>query len=445
MYLSRRGLIQARQSVPTEGAFKRDRLAQEGANAAALPGANNYKKFLPELRQCEDLWIVLDSDANEAGQNAALEIAKSLRACTIVTLPLMPGQDKIGVDDFLEEYGYEAFGNIPSVRYESGVEQKATSLSILVSAWKTKVESYEGKGGLDTGYPRFDSMLEGVHEGSLVFVAGAPHHAKTSLIEDMAVRLYHRHPNLEVSYYSNDDSLFTTLTRWVAKLGRLQQKDCRYPMVAFANDAAALARFEAAAARLSRMSDRLTILDRSYNISLEKLKAELVSWRKENPKAQRVIFIDAFTKTKTDRDTDIRDEMNLAIYKSSLLKEMAQQAHVPIICTHEVPKLGGRRPNSWNLKSSATLEYDADVILLCFQEAHVKGINHTSLKIEYDSGEVNPVLEVIIAKDKMCGTPRTTDLFEIQKANSRFVELDDSDYFSLLQRVRESERNEWKN
>lgn len=434
----------------TEGAFKRDRIAQEGGHAVGLPAANIFRKFLDQLSLCDDLWIVLDADAakedgRQPGQDAALAIAKELPKCTVVTLPIPDDADKIGVDDFIEEYGYEALGNIRYTTYLNGVETKPTSLSILVSDWKAKVESRD-KLGFQTGYERFDSTLEGIHPGSLTFIAGAPHMSKTSFLEELAVRLYSRNPDLFVGYYSNDDSLFTTITRWVAKLGKLQQKDCRYPTIAFAEDSESMMRFEAAARRLSLMSDRLQILDRSYNISLEKLKFDLVAWRKENPKGEKTIFIDAFTKTKTNRDGEFRDEMAAGVYKSSLLKDIAQEADIPVVVTMEVPKLGGKRPNSWNLRGSGTLEYDADVMHMVYQEAHVKGMNGTDLKIEYeDTGEKNPIIEIITVKDKMTGKPRTTFLYELDKAQSRFNELDDEDYNRMIVKVRESERSEWKN
>lgn len=427
----------------TEGAFKRDALASNDAHAVGLPGATQFKKFLPELRRCKDLWVCLDTEENETGQRMALQIAKALPTCTILTLPLLGGREKIGVDDFILERGYEELLKLPSVRYEHGEPAKPTSLSILVENWKARVESAENKQGFITGHDRLDSWLEGFHSGTLTFLAGAPHMGKTLALEDFALRIHKRFPYTTLDYYSNDDSLHTTITRWVAKLGRLKSKDCRYPLVAFENNEEAMLRYEAAVQKLSMMSDRFQILDRSYNISLERLKERLIKWRKENPKDEKIIFIDAFSKTKTDKDSELRDQIGKSIYKSSLLKDISQEAHVPIIVTHEIPKIYGKRPSSWNLKDSATLEYDADVILLCYQEAHVRGLNNTSIKIEYEDGPSNPVLEVIVAKDKICGTPRSTDLFEIDKQSTRFIEVSDPDYFRLLLKVRESEKREW--
>ena len=430
----------------TEGAFKRDSLAQNDAHAVGLPGASQFKRFLPELRRCKDLWICLDTDANEVGQRMALEITKGLASCTVVTLPLAAGQKKIGVDDFILEHGYDELLKIPGTKYEHGIAAKPTSLSILVADWREKVGNTSHQRGYQTGHERLDSWLEGYHPGSLTFLAGSSHHGKTAYMEDSAMRLHDRYENLTVEYYSNDDSLFLTIARWVAKIGRLQQKDVRYADSAYRDDPESMRRFEAAVKKLSMKADRLKILDRSYNVYLENLRDDLTKWREENPDGEKIVFIDAFTKTMTQKDDLFRgDTLGKAIYKSSLLKEMAQQAHIPIVCTTEVPKLAGKRPNSWNLKDSTTLEYDADVILLCYQEVHVKGISRSSLKIEYDDGTVNPVLEIIIGKDKMCGTDRKTDLFEIRRAESKFREVGDADYYALMNKVWESERAEYRN
>ncbi len=427
----------------TEGALKRDRLAQEGVHAVALAGATNFRAFVDDLNRCDDLWIVLDSDANHAGQNAAREMVAAVNKCTLVTLPLQDGEEKIGVDDFIEEYGFEAFVSLPSVCYERGIEVKPTHLSVIVSAWRKQVEAAEQKGFL-TNFKRLDSWMEGFHEGTLTFIAGAPHMGKSMLMEEIELRLFHSTQDLIIDHYSNDDSLFTTITRLVAKLGRLQPRDCRYPMLAFADDPESMEQFQMACARLESMSDRLHILDRSYNVTLEHLRENLRAWRKENPRTKRILLIDAFTKTKTLRDTEFRDQISASIYRSALLKDIAQEAHIPVIVTHEVPKLNGKRPNSWNLKESSTLEYDADVILLCYQEAHIRGLDGTNIRIDYDAGYSNPVLEVIIGKDKICGTPRSTDLFEIDKHAMRLRELKHDEYRQMMDAVRESERSEWK-
>jgi DNA primase len=438
--------------ILTEGAFKRDRLAQEDINAVSIPGANAWKKHLEELNLCEDLFICLDADAaNEQGkrpgQDAAEQIAKSLRKCTIIYLPLPENQKKIGVDDFLDEYGVEALWKCQQVKYELGKPQKSDNLAIIVAEWREKVESHEGPLGYTLGHKRLDSWLEGLQPGALYFIAGSPHTGKSTLLEDCAVRTYRFHEDVEIDYYSNDDSLFMAISRLVAKLGRLKIADTRKPMLAFADDPDRMRRYERAVNKLSSMSDRMKIRDRSHNVSLERMKEDLLRWREANPTKKKAIFLDAFTKTKTMRDGEMRDEMGLSIYKSSLLKDIAQQVHVPVIVTHEVPKLGGRRPNSWNLRGSNTLEYDADVIWLTYQEAHVKGLNYTDLKIVYTNAdgqeEVAPVLEVIVAKDKMCGTPRKTDLFQIVKEETGFKELPDDLYHKMLRCVWESEKNSW--
>lgn len=430
----------------TEGAFKRDRLVQEGQKAVALSGANQFKQHLSELNRCDDLWIVLDSDApNEKGQrpgnDAAEELVRHLTKCTLVTLPLC-GQEKMGVDDFIEEYGIEAFLNLPADKYERGTKSKPTSLSILVANWREQIE--ENEGGYLTGHPRLDEWLGGYHKGALTFIAGSPHAGKSSIMEDSMMRVYKYHPDLLIDYYSNDDSLFVTITRLVAKIAGLKPKDVRYAKVALEDRPEDMVRFEAAAAKLAGKSDRLKILDRSYNIHLEKLKDELLRWREENPQGEKIVFIDAFTKTMTRKDDELRDEISRAMYKSSLLKEIAQQAHVPLIVSHELPKMFGKRPNSWNLRSSNTLEYDADVILLCYQEATVRGLHGTSIKVEYEDGWCNPILEVKVGKDKVFGCPPQTDLFELRKQDFKIRELSPDDYQNMIQKVRESERKQWE-
>lgn len=777
----------------TEGAFKRDALAAAGYHATALPGANDFKRYLAELQNCEDLWIVLDADSPDdkgrrPGQDAAEKIAKALKRVTVLTLPLTGGQKKVGVDDFIAEFGAQALDKIRYVVWKDGKPQRPTNLAFVVRDWREQAMARGESRGLLTGHERFDSTFEGFHDDSLVFAAGAAHMGKclgrgtpivmfdgtvksvedvangdllmgpdstprlvrgvttgrsmlhrvtqergadayvvnddhilsvkssrrgglsepfnlvakdwysqssafrknlrgymskvefperevgldpyflglwlgdgssnapavttkdpeiveylvqishrydltlravkntsqpenksatyhlgkrhgrlnpikevlkkygilgakripqeylsnsrsirlallaglldtdgyyggsvgyeisqksevlarqvaflarslgfhttlklerkecvnngvwgeyyriritgdvaeiplriqrkkcfkspqankcrdkatrgialeplgigdyygfeldgdglfllgdftvthnTSWVEDAAVRVYRNNPEVIVNYYSNDDSLYTTIARWVAKLGQLRPKDCRYPVAAFGSDEEMMARFDKAVSRLSKMSDRLSIVDSSYNVTLETLGQQLIEWRAENPTAKRIVFIDAFRKTKCRRDGEIRDELMLDIYKSSLLKEIAQGAHIPIVVTHEVPKLGGKRPNTWNLRGSGTLEYDADVLLLFYQEAHVLGIDKTEMFVPFEIGgrdERSPVLEVICGKDKICGTAtRTTDFFALVKSASAFQEVCDEDYDRLALAMAASERRE---
>ncbi len=433
--------------VLTEGAFKRDRLILEGVNALSLSGANNWKRYVDELNMAKNLYICLDSDAENSqgkrpGNDAALAIAKALTRCTLMELPLDEGESKVGVDDFLDRHTVDDFWKIKQTTYREGKPQKPESLAVIVREWREKVESHSGPGGYTLGHPRLDSWTEGFHPGSLVFLGGGSHFGKTLFLEDAALRMHKYHPELTIDYYSNDDSLFTTITRWIAKLGRLQQKDCKRPLDSFADDYERMARYERAVDKLSSMSDRIKILDRSYNVSLERLRDSLLVWKEENPGKQKIVFIDAFTKTRTDRDREIRDEIGLSIYKSSLIKEIAQETNFPFVVTNEVPKLGGKRPNSWNLKGSASLEFDADVLFMCYQEAHVKGLDATPLVME-SNGETLPIFELIAMKDKMCGTPRVTDLFAISRESSGFLELNDTDYHRMKRYIVESEQKEW--
>lgn len=424
----------------TEGAFKRDALVACGNYAAAIQGTGQFMKHIEDLNSCEDLWIVLDADANHAGQEAARKIAEQLKRCHVLTLPLPDDMEKVGIDDFLAEYGDDGLAGISyqAVLYVDGVPQKTRNLASIIETWTAEVEKVDGTLGYDIGHPILMAKTDGLQRGSLTFLAGSPHMGKTTFELDLADRLYRLNPELAIDFHSNDDSLKMMIAKWVARIARLSQSDVRKPLVAYRDNPRALERFYRATQDLQDRANRLTILDRSYRLYLEDTYEDLCRWREANPDAHRIIFFDGFSKTDFKRD-DIREQGMQAIYRASLMKRIAQEADVPVVATCEVPKLYGKRPQAWDLRDSGQLEYDADVIFLCYQEAHVKGLHATNLKTKYPSPESGieievPVFEINTAKDKMNGSSGYT-LFSFITSEATFDELSETSQALFLPEI----------
>lgn len=434
----------------TEGAFKRDTLATFGELSTAIGGTNQFDKYITDLNECNNLWIVLDVDANGAGQKAAEELAQSLSHCHVVTLPLGDRETKIGVDDFVLSQGIEALHDLADkygVEYQDGEPQRSENLYSVVESIADSFYKTTGRLGYDVGHKRFMQITDGFQRGALSFVAGGPHMGKSVLLRDLADRLYEYNDELLIDYYSHDDSLKLTIAHWVAQIACLNSSDVRHPQVAFKDDRERMRDWERGVKQLQGMYDRLKILDSSYRRTLDQMYEDLCRWRELNPDGHRIIIIDGFSNTHFTDEKTMKDQGMLAIRRSSMMKRIAQEADIPFVSTCEIPKLYGKRPASWDLRDSGQLEYDVDVLLTVYQEAQAKGgLDLTDMKIltEYSDGNKsdNPIVEIKVAKDKMNGGTNKMILMELHKDTSTYEELDDANQrkFQSLIFKQESEK-----
>lgn len=418
-----------------EGELKSCRLQSEGYQSIGVAGAGNAKKHIPYLNSFPDLYICFDSDLPNTqfnlgcGQQSAINLAQKLEKCHVITLPLQ--KEKIGVDDYLQEYGKEEFAKLVTAAdyYVSGQLQKSSSLSVVVNEWKQRAKSVETYIGYNIGFPRLDDWTSGLRPGSLGYILASPHQGKTSLLRSIAYNLYANNPELIIDYFSNDDSLKVTLSHFVAMVGELSQTDVQQPLIAYADDKSAMRIWEQAVDKLSSMADRLTIVDRSYSRPLEEISECLIKWRIDNPNGQRAVLIDGFSKVSCIETQGMEDGRRSAILRSDQLKLLAQQSDVPVMVTMDVPKLYGRRPHSGDMANSVSLEFDCDLAIGCYIEANAKGhINATDLKMEvtFKDGntELLPIIEVAVLKNKQTGI-NDIDLMLLDKSTSSLEELDD--------------------
>jgi KaiC/GvpD/RAD55 family RecA-like ATPase len=417
----------------TEGEFKRCYLKANGFNAVSLSGANNFNRHLPALREVDDLWIVLDCDQPTernplgVGQAAAIKIAEQLDHCHVVWLPLAR-ESKLGVDDYLRTTGVDAFevllGNADY--YVAGKKQKSRSLSVIVTDWAEKTKALKEQPGFNIGFDRLDEWMHGLQSGFLTYIIGAPHSGKTFLERAMGVKLYQNNPELLIDVHSNDDSLKATIAQYVALIGWLNKTDTTEPSIAFNGDPKGMRKWEKAVATLASMQDRMTIVDRSFRISLEEIYENVMRWREKNPDGQRVILIDGFSKIYSKTANKKEDERRQTNAKSDQLKRIAQEADIAVVSTIEPPKLYGRRPKSFDIANSAMGEFDGDIILSTYVEAQVVGTDNTDLKMDID-GEDVPFMEVNLHKNKQ-NDYLDLDLFIVRRDTSQLEELDDEEH-----------------
>jgi hypothetical protein len=439
----------------TEGEFKACYLKANGFNAAGVSGANNSGRYIPSLRKVDDLWIILDSDQPTdkhpigVGQAAAIRIAEQLDRCHVVTLPLSD-EDKVGVDDYLRNHGSEEFEALLASAdyYLDGVKQKSRSLAIAVEDWREAAKLADDETNINIGYERMNDWLDGGLElGTVGYIIGSPHNGKSTLERAMLYHAYHLNEEVIIDHYTNDDSLRATLGRIVAMAGELDSSDAKKPMIAYANDKKMMKRWENAVAKVAGMNDRMTILDRSYRVTLEEMYEELFNWRQANPDTPRLLSIDGMRQQLCRACKGITDKMIQIEVKSSWLKRIAQECNVAVLATIEPPKLYGKRPRSFDIAFGNAGEFDADYIFTAYIEAHTKGLSNTELKIKLDYEDYPsvdaPYIEIGLVKNKPADY-LNTDVMIIDPRTSRLEEVSDDEHRHALRAIQESQSKEPK-
>lgn len=256
--------------------------------------------------------------------------------------------------------------------------------------------------GLPTGFTDLDRLLAGMRPGQVVYVAGRPGLGKSTLVMDVlrynAVRS--GVPSLLMSFEMTKPEIMERLLAAearvplnVIRLGQMNDDDWRK-----------------VTSTVGRVQDAPLFVNDSCVASLRNVVAEVRRMVLE--RGIRLVVIDYVQQLSVDRRVENRQEEVAEI--SRALKRLALELGVPILAVSQLNRAPEARqsrvPQLSDLRSSGSLEQDADAVILIHRED------------EYDkesprAGEV----DLIVAKNR--GGPKDTVVAAAQLHFSRFVDM----------------------
>ncbi len=253
--------------------------------------------------------------------------------------------------------------------------------------------------GLNIGFPMMHDAINGLGPG-LIFIAGQPNIGKSALCLQMAWGVANSNDNVYVIYFSLDDNDTEIVPRIVSMTKRIPISAVKYPL-RFAHDTGIMTKRAEGFRDLEAMASRFKLLDSDYGHDIASIEEVVRKHKIQLPDGCHLcVFIDNFYNIKV-KDARFKDGDEQSRYITHRLKMISDQ-DVPVICTIELRKLNGnRRPTTDDVFGSVHLQYEAEAIMLCYNEVGLRG---NAAEIYWNmsgSEEKQPVMEVRLGKNKM--------------------------------------------
>lgn len=288
-------------------------------------------------------------------------------------------------------------------------------------------------GGFDTGYQVLNEAIEGLNTG-LHLVAGQSNTGKSALCLHMAWNVAQLnqmvtedHPNKAyVLYFSLDDNANTLLPRIVSIDQKVPINVVRFP-VKYESYTNLMERREKGIESLFGSVNYFKMIDSTKGDTIEYIEEEIqrhiIALKNIDPTYRLVVFIDNFHDIGV-KSVHFNSDTAKFDYLPQELSRMCTVYDIPLVCTAEFRKLNGnKRPTVDDIKEATKIGYEAQVILLCYNEVGHRG---EAASIFWEDGakpnEKQPILEAKVGKNKQ-GSFKGRIFFEFIADMSTLVEV----------------------
>lgn len=413
--------------VLAEGEFDAALLRQNGIQAIGVPGTQSWNaRWFDGLNH---LYVCMDGD--DAGRQATDKAVKEIAEVRRVDMP--EGYD---ISEYVNNFGIESYRALleRSVFYLHGRPQKEDRFSAIVDDFRDWSWSNGSLLGPSMGdwAPRLEDLLSGWQPG-LILIGAEAHSGKSCWMVKGLYELCLANPNDTVGVYlSLDDTMEETMKRIVSLHTRIDFNDISRPRHTIAQDKDLLEEYEEALGDLKGIPN-IILRDATYGRSLRYLKNFFESLRTKHPDKRLVVFCDSLAKITPDVEQSSDEDSSFAgknwkAYLASELKYLTTKYKICLVTPTDLRKINGmRRPTRDDLKDAAELAYEAQVILLMYNDLKRQRDN-AMLYWHANDDPSNPkesILEVIPDKNKFTGRTGTiryrmlgpiSDFWELSKA-----------------------------
>ena len=256
--------------------------------------------------------------------------------------------------------------------------------------------------------PHFLQMTEstGGWEDGLYLVAGAPNTGKSAEMMNIIHDLVSYPANdMFGLYFSLDDSLMETIPRVIAMTEKVAIDVIRKP-VKYEDQEVLLEKRDIGWNKLYSTAANISFFDNGECPYIEDIEQKIKEYKimlaeADRPNAKFIIVIDAFDDL-ASRDQKFNSENEKSIFTSKWAKDIVKAYDCLVFCTKHLRKINGfRRPTQDDLKDSGTIVYEANCVMLCYNEV---GLKEEKADVYYERDGFptkQPIVEVHFAKNKL--------------------------------------------
>ncbi|GAA2495069.1 replicative DNA helicase [Winogradskya consettensis] len=259
-----------------------------------------------------------------------------------------------------------------------------------------------GMAGVPTGFADLDRLLNGLHAGQLIIVAGRPGLGKSTVSMDFARNAAIR-SNCAAAIFSLEMSKIEMVMRLLSAEARVPLHSLRSGQLSD-DDWTKLAR------RMGEISEAPIFVDDTPNMNLMEIRAK--ARRLKQRHNLKLLVIDYLQLMSSPKKTESRQQEVSELSRG--LKLLAKEIECPVIAVSQLNRgpeqRTDKRPQLSDLRESGSIEQDADVVLLLHRDDYYD-------KESPRAGEA----DFIVAKHR--NGPTDTVTVAAQLHLSRFVDM----------------------
>ncbi|WP_027342875.1 replicative DNA helicase [Hamadaea tsunoensis] len=289
---------------------------------------------------------------------------------------------------------------------ERRVSEDFAVLADLLQPTLDEIEAVGAQGGVmsgvPTGFSDLDRLLNGLHPGQLIIVAGRPGLGKSTAGMDFARSAAIRH-NLASAIFSLEMSKVEIVTR-------LLSAEARVPMHVLRSGQLSDDDWTKLARRMGEISEAPIFVDDTPNMNLMEIRAKARRLKQRHD--LKLIVVDYLQLMTSPKRTESRQQEVADLSRG--LKLLAKEVECPVIAVSQLNRgpeqRTDKRPQLSDLRESGSIEQDADVVILLHRDDYYD-------KESPRAGEA----DFIVAKHR--NGPTDTVTVAAQLHLSRFVDM----------------------
>ena len=277
-------------------------------------------------------------------------------------------------------------------RNVGGLQPVSMVIQRVYSALSDAAVNGGGIPGLSTGMPDLDQVTMGLKKGELILIAARPGQGKTSMALNLA-RYIGEHSGQTVAVFSLEMSREELVQRLLSSAAMVDGKKLAMGRLSPAE----WDRVVAAASQLSKTDIRV---DDNSTLSVADMNAQCR--RLGNLGLVVIDYLQLMQTSGSGRSYASESRTQAVSDMSRMLKIMAKELNVPVICLSQLNRANesrtNKRPMLSDLRESGSIEQDADIVIALYRDGY------------YNKEAENPNLaEAIVLKNRH-GETKTVEL-----------------------------------
>lgn len=289
---------------------------------------------------------------------------------------------------------------------EKRVSEDFAALGDMLQPTLDEIEAVGAAGGMMTGVPTgfsdLDRLLNGLHPGQLIIVAGRPGLGKSTVSMDFA-----RNAAIRANCAS---AIFSLEMSKIEMVMRLLSAEARVPLHVLRSGQLTDDDWSKLARRMGEISEAPIFVDDTPNMNLMEIRAK--ARRLKQRHNLKLLVIDYLQLMSSPKKTESRQQEVSELSRG--LKLLAKEVECPVIAVSQLNRgpeqRTDKRPQLSDLRESGSIEQDADVVILLHRDDYYD-------KESPRAGEA----DFIIAKHR--NGPTDTVTVAAQLHLSRFVDM----------------------